>query len=472
MDIVATIEAASNAAQADPEVGKWALVKIAMVFAVMVFLVRRRVAIGYVLLLAAVLMGVALGVGFDRAEGAGVRWVLSGAWNLLVEIARAATLPSSVRLVALVLTITVFGAALKRVEKLRALADSLLALLRDRRWAMASLASLIGLLPMPGGAMVSAPMVGDVARDTDLTPEDKTAINHWMRHVWEYVDPLYPGLLAASAIFAVPVTHLMLANSPLTAVAIIAGAVFLLRLVPHHQRGVGDEVGPRAVRPVVRAIGPVLVVIAAAALPQALALIAKASPAAAGFLPAGDRWADKAFVRWATESSMLLALLCLVPALLLANRVNRADAWRCVRQGVTLRMTALVVSVCVLKEVLTVSGAGEAIAAYLRSTGLPVPVVVGSVVFIVGMLLGYTLGFVTVCFTVLKPMLMADGDLNYPLTAFAYALGFIGVLLSPVHLCLVLSREHFGARWGGVYRKLLLPSCLVMLTALLLLIWA
>jgi hypothetical protein len=39
----------------------------------------------------------------------------------------------------------------------------------------------------------------------------------------------------------------------------------------------------------------------------------------------------------------------------------------------------------------------------------------------------------------------------------AFAAGFIGVLLSPVHLCLALTRDYFHADWAPLYR-LLLPS--------------
>ena len=463
--------AVQQVAAPDPQVGLWALVKIACVFAVMVLLVRRKMPIGYVLLIASVLLGLALGVGFAATAEPGIGWALRGTWGLVVAIVTFALEVDSLRLLCLVLTITVFGAVMKHVEKLQELTDSLLALLRDRRWAMASLASLIGLLPMPGGAMVSAPMVGEVARDLDLTREQKTAINHWMRHIWEYIDPLYPALLMASAVFAVPVTNLMLAHSPLTLAAIAGGVLFLLRRVPRHQRQVGDEAGARSLGPVVRAIMPVLAVVVAAMVPQALSLLAKGVPGLD--LPGGERWVDKNFVRWLTETSMLVALFGVIVYLMLGARVRRAEAWGLVRQGVTLRMTALVLSVCVMKGVLEASGTVEPIAAFLRSTGLPTPVVVGSLLFIVGMLLGYSFGFVAICYPMLLPMLQtAEGAVNYPMAAFAFAMGFLGVLLSPVHLCLVLSREHFDAGWGGVYRHLLAPSALVFATACFMLFWA
>ena len=460
-------------AETQARMGLWALAVIAGVFAVMVVLIRWRIAIGYVLLIAAVMLGVALGVGFSEAHGTGLEWVLAGVWNLLGRMIGIALEVDSLRLLCLVLTITVFGAVMKHVEKLQALTNSLLALLRDRRWAMGWLSSLIGLLPMPGGAMVSAPMVGEVAKDLDISAEDKAAINHWMRHIWEYVDPLYPGLLVASKVFAVSVTGLMLAQAPLTVAAVIAGVVFLLRIVPRHQRKVGDEAGARSIGPVVKAITPVLLVIAAAIVPQGAAIAAKNAPAVVRVLPGGVRWLDRGFVRGATETSMLLALFAVIAALLLANRVGRSDSWALVKKGVTLKMTALVLSICVVQGVLKESQTGDAITAFLKSTGLPAPFVIGTVVFIVGMLLGYTYGFVSICYPVLDSMMrLPDQSLNYPLAAFAFALGFLGVLLSPTHLCLVLSREHFDAGWGGIYRRLLPPSFIVFLTACLMLFWA
>jgi len=44
----------------------------------------------------------------------------------------------------------------------------------------------------------------------------------------------------------------------------------------------------------------------------------------------------------------------------------------------------------------------------------------------------------------------------------AFVSGFVGCLLSPVHLCLILTREYFHASWGGIYR-MLLPSCVAIM---------
>ena len=49
--------------------------------------------------------------------------------------------------------------------------------------------------------------------------------------------------------------------------------------------------------------------------------------------------------------------------------------------------------------------------------------------------------------------------------AFAFASGFTGVMFSPVHMCFVLTGEYFKADRGVIYRYMIVPSSMVMLTA-------
>jgi hypothetical protein len=45
---------------------------------------------------------------------------------------------------------------------------------------------------------------------------------------------------------------------------------------------------------------------------------------------------------------------------------------------------------------------------------------------------------------------------------FVFACGFGGVLLSPVHLCLVLTNQYFKANLSAVYRYLIPPTLFMM----------
>jgi len=53
---------------------------------------------------------------------------------------------------------------------------------------------------------------------------------------------------------------------------------------------------------------------------------------------------------------------------------------------------------------------------------------------------------------------------------WAWAGGFLGTMMSPVHLCLALTRVYFEADWGSIYRRMVPAALLVAATAGLLLV--
>jgi hypothetical protein len=82
----------------------------------------------------------------------------------------------------------------------------------------------------------------------------------------------------------------------------------------------------------------------------------------------------------------------------------------------------------------------------------------------VGLLTGLTVGFVGATFPIITAMMGGHPD---PATVtFAFASGFAGVMLSPTHLCLLLTLQYFKADMAGTYRLLYLPTVLVFLVGL------
>ena len=57
--------------------------------------------------------------------------------------------------------------------------------------------------------------------------EEKAFINYWYRYPWEYILPLYPGILLAAAVSGVPLYHLITANIAY-AVVLFATTAYLL----------------------------------------------------------------------------------------------------------------------------------------------------------------------------------------------------------------------------------------------------
>lgn len=98
---------------------------------------------------------------------------------------------------------------------------------------------------------------------------------------------------------------------------------------------------------------------------------------------------------------------------------------------------------------------------YLKVSSL---ITLFSIPFFVGFVTGVTPAFVGISLPVLLPIIgTSSPDLTYVM--LAYAGGFSGYLLSPVHLCLVVTVQYFKADFTKVYKLVILPVVFVALVA-------
>jgi hypothetical protein len=102
----------------------------------------------------------------------------------------------------------------------------------------------------------------------------------------------------------------------------------------------------------------------------------------------------------------------------------------------------------------------------LLSSGVPLWLIAILVPFLVGLITGVTIAPIAIGFPVLIPLFQNDPHfLNYMVLAFAS--GISGDLLSPFHLCLILTKDYFRADLKGVYHFIWIPALSIVGVALL-----
>jgi hypothetical protein len=110
------------------------------------------------------------------------------------------------------------------------------------------------------------------------------------------------------------------------------------------------------------------------------------------------------------------------------------------------------------------SGAVNNLSSFFVEKNIPLLPIICILPFLTGMLTGITVGFVGSTFPLLISM---TGGASLAHITLAFTAGFIGVLLSPVHLCLVLTKEYFKADLWGIYKKTLPASAIVFIAAII-----
>lgn len=391
------------------------LLKIGAAFGLIVLLLRWRWNLGLVMLLAAAFLGVLYTIGPVRQAG-----VLLAAASDMVTI----------NLVTGLVLIMALENIIRKRGVLKRMMEAVVNVAQDRRIAMAVLPGVIGLLPSAGGAAFSAPMVQEAAADTTMTPEHKAYINYWFRHIWEYCSPLYPGIVLAAAVTKLPLNSLLLSQLPLPLAVIVVGALLGFRgLANTSVSGKRDRKELSALFLTLLPITASLVLVIGFKLPLAI------------------------------------AMALIVIAMLLYYRYTPGEMKTMFRESISLNVILMVLGIMVFKGMLDASGAIEALPIFFRESGLPPVVVLFALPFLVGLLTGLTVAFVGATFPIITAMM--GGHPDAATITFAFASGFAGVMLSPTHLCLVLTVRYFKADLAGTYRLLYLPILLVFVVGLL-----
>ena len=112
---------------------------------------------------------------------------------------------------------------------------------------LASSPALIGMLPMPGGALLSAPVVDKAG--AGMSPAAKAAANVWFRHVLYLAYPLGTALIASAKIAGITVYQAIPFLFAFFVFMLVAGYVFLLREAEGKMKYKGDVQPVKLVAP-------------------------------------------------------------------------------------------------------------------------------------------------------------------------------------------------------------------------------
>ena len=325
-----------------------------------------------------------------------------------------------------------------------------------KRLAFAALPAVIGFLPMPGGAVFSAPMVDSADPEGRLSGLLKAQTNHWYRHIWEYWWPLYPGVILALELTRLEVWQFILVQLPVTLIAAGSGALLLLRRIPRAAapgsagatREAVQAPGGQPRRSFLSLMAPILTVVVVFALLQVL-------------FPGLQRVSR--YVPMAAGLFLALTVLQWQRRLPLSAWLKAMFSWR------ALQITLLVVVVRIYGAVIEAPLPDgvfpvDLLRRELALFGIPDALLIAFLPFICGFTMGSTVGYVGASFPLALSLLGPAPSLGRlaATTVLAFGFGFMGELLSPVHICLVVTAEYFHIRLLRSLYSLIAPALLVL----------
>jgi len=392
-----------------------ALIKIVIAFIVVVFFLLRKVNLGYCLLLGSLALGILFGI------------QLTDYFKFIILAFKD---PSNQRLIITLSTILILANVMGETKQLERIVSLARKVIRNPKIVITAMPALIGFLPIPGGALFSAPLVEKTDIESEISPPIRSFINYWFRHVWEYFFPLYPEVILATALTGIRMSKFISIQFPLSITAIVIGFLSISRL--KLSSSIEEDPAGGEWKILILYVLPIIV-------PIILILIGVTS--------------------WV---SILIGVLIA----LLINRKDTFGLLTKVLRRFPWDVILNVIGVVVFKSFVENTGGIPQIVQFFTQHNFPLILIITIAPFLVGLFSGMGIVPIGVTFPLIIP-LVKDGNF-YNAIMLAYACGFMGVMLSPAHLCLVVSNQYFDADIQEVYKLLIVPVISIILVALIL----
>ncbi len=347
--------------------------------------------------------------------GAAMRWspgiIALTMWKAIIS-------PETLKLAACVGLIRMLGCILQRFGILGTMADSLRRVLKSAEYAVMAVPALLGSLSAFGGAIMSAPLVDGTGDHLEFSPARKAAINILFRHSVFFVYPFSTTLLFTSAIAGVSVFDMVKILWPLS--VLMFGASYLLLV-----RGTKEKIEPSTV-------------------PYSVALrqfVVSSSPVWLAIL-----------LTSAFGVPLVIALSVGVVLAMAMSRGRQGFAIDALWKSIDFCSITTVLGIMVFKSFVLEMDILPVAMDSLSKRGVPLEVLAAAGIFTFAFISGSLQTGIAVTLPIL--LSMSPGPDRVLLHAsFAYMIGFSSYLVSPLHLCQVLTAKYFNVPLSSIYRE-------------------
>jgi putative membrane protein len=336
--------------------------------------------------------------------------------GLLLDAAKQTlTMPRTYDLLFALYFVVCLEIELRKSGCLKGMVSYLNHLIHSTKVTLAVMPAFLGLLPSVGGARFSAPIVENASKGMTISPEQKSIVNLWFRHIFEYSSPIVPGMILACSIVGIGVGELIVHLAWVTILMFVLGWILFVRPMEFTDlRAVNKE------------------------QKEAIDLAHCRTDFWLSILPVVAVFCLMVFGGVGAAVSMGAIAVLMVPLLMFMNRgvpvmdiFAGALEWKLIRD---------VTCILLFIQVLDVTGVLSQIVTSFRTAPLPTPVIIAGLSFLIGFLTGMSQGHVAIVMPIVA-MLAPAGSLDLAGVALVFGVG--GQMVTPTHVCLIVTLDYF-----------------------------
>jgi len=289
--------------------------------------------------------------------------------------------------------------------------------------------ALVGMLPMPGGALLSAPLVEKTGKG--MPKERKAGLNVWFRHILYLVYPLEPALIISIKLANLDIYEVLPHLTLFLVFSVALGYFFFLRSV----RGRMEYEEKFSLR---KLLTPLTVILIA---------------------PLLDFLIKEFFPGLVKEAATLIGVATSLTLAVAVGKIGLKDFFQIFRKAKPWDFALIIIGMMAFYNVFKASSIPELIAEMQISPAI--------LCVVVGFLLGFATGRIQVPATIIIPIFATKfGAMSAPAFAIMFFSIFLGYVLTPVHPCVSLSAKFFGVDLKDFLKEVVPPALIAFVISL------
>jgi len=294
--------------------------------------------------------------------------------------------------------------------------------------------AIYGLMPVPGGALFSAPLIDKEGDKYKLQKDQKNFLNIWFRHIWFPIYPISSAMILICGIkfSRIPIQMLILADLPAFFGVLLIGFIYLTRFT---------RKTPHQAVPTVKDYHGLVYI-----LPPVIPLLFYSLK----FIGLSE---TRCFLIGVSFSLLLLYFLVHIDSSKYITIIKKSFTWN---------LVLAIFGIMILREMMKISQMHLLITETMRNLAFPAIIIVILLPFLLGTLTGYNLGAIALSYPLVEPFFTFTGINIIGLTSIIFMCSLIGYLISPIHLCNVLSSEYLKTDTTRMY-KMFIPAVVTLL---------
>jgi uncharacterized protein len=323
-------------------------------------------------------------------------------------------------LVAMVLTITLLGHLHQKIGAMEMMVDSLRQLIRDPRLLLMIFPASISLFStVPGGAIISAPMVEETGKLLKMPPLELAMSNIIYRHLVVLITPFNSSLVLISGITGISIAGYLGYTIPVVLIVFIIASILIFTRYPRlNLPDQSEKTGTKK--------STAVLTLFSSASPFILAIILG--------LGCG------LFFPLALVAGIVVCFFINLPV----TGRNRELSKRLKILFSDLNWTLIIstLAIVVYKDFMLGAESFQQAVSYLIARGLPLIVLIVVLPFITGFITGNNTASLGIALPILIPFFGVD-MLTVRYFGLVYLSSYAGYFGSPVHMCTYLTNEYF-----------------------------